>query len=111
VCPISTAMGRRLRGLLKKFVNRWAMLVLKVHRQLKLKKGTVHEGVPGTDGEMDVRIMDGQANGGKYKGPRVITSNSKNKKDPVKTNGEKFRNNESKGERRQKSHIQLEKGK
>jgi len=58
---------------------------------------------------MDVRVMDGQSNGGKYKGPRVITTNSNNNRDPVKTTGEKFRNNESKGERRSGSHIQLEK--
>jgi len=73
------------------------------------EEGTTHKGVKGKDGEMDVRVMDGQSNSGKFKGPRVITTNSNNNKDPVKTNGEKFRNNESKGERRQGSHIQLEK--
>ncbi|MFT6734840.1 MAG: hypothetical protein ACJAS9_003042, partial [Polaribacter sp.] len=75
------------------------------------EEGTIHTGVPGTDGEMDVRVMDGQSSSGKYKGPRVITTSSNNKTDPVKTNGEKFRNNEKKGERRQGSHIQLEKEK
>jgi RHS repeat-associated protein len=72
------------------------------------EEGTIHKGVTGNDSEMDVRVMDGQTNGGKFKGPRVITTNSQNNKDPIKTNGEKFRNNESKSTRRQQSHIQLE---
>jgi len=70
------------------------------------ESGTLHRGVPGTDGPMDVRIMDGQANGGALKGPRVRTTRS-GTNDSVRTDGSRFRNNESRNQRLGESHIHL----
>ncbi|RCL89477.1 RHS repeat-associated core domain-containing protein [Hyphomonas sp.] len=71
------------------------------------ENGTLHPGVPGKDGTMDVRVMDGQASGGDMKGARVVTRRE-GTNDPVQTDGSKFRNNESAGQRQQESHIHLE---
>jgi RHS repeat-associated protein len=70
-----------------------------------LESGTMHSGLPGKDGPMDVRIMDGQASGG-LKGPRAVTTRS-GTNDPVRSDGSAFRNNESKSQRRAESHILL----
>ncbi|MEL6366176.1 MAG: RHS repeat-associated core domain-containing protein [Pseudomonadota bacterium] len=70
--------------------------------------GSIHKGVPGKDAAMDVRVMDGQARGGPDKGPRVVTQRHETK-EQIKTDGSKFRNNESKAERNEKSHIHLKK--
>jgi hypothetical protein len=70
------------------------------------ENGTMHTGLPGKDGPMDVRIMDGQASGGD-KGPRAVTTRS-GTNDLVRSDGSKFRNNESIDQRRAESHIRLE---
>jgi len=72
-----------------------------------LENGTIHKGLPGKDGPMDVRVMDGQANGGAYKGERVRTTREGHSNDGVRSDGSKFRNNESKYQRLEESHIQL----
>ena len=69
--------------------------------------GTVHGPIPTPSGPMSVRVMNGQSNGGALKGPRVRTTNSNNPNDGVRPNGQRFRNNETKAERRQGSHIHL----
>ena len=68
------------------------------------KNGTLHENVQGEGGEMDVRVMDGQSAAGDFKGPRVITTRP-GTNDPVKSDGSKFRDNESKSQRRESSHT------
>ena len=70
-----------------------------------LENGTIHRGVPGKDGPMDVRIMDGQSNGNAFKGPRIRTTRSGSANDGVRSDGSRFRNNESKSERLRDSHI------
>jgi RHS repeat-associated protein len=64
--------------------------------------GTIHT-VQGADGPMDVRVMDGGAN----HPPRVVTTRA-GTADAVKPDGQKFRYNESKNERRACSHITLD---
>lgn len=66
------------------------------------ESGTIHT-VPGKDGPMDVRVMDG----GSSHPPRVVTTRE-GTSDPVKPDGSRFRNNESKAERRGCSHITLD---
>ena len=73
-----------------------------------LENGTMHRGLPGKDGPMDVRVMDGQTNGGPLKGPRVRTTRAGHPNDGVRTDGSKFRNNESKSQRLQESHIHID---
>lgn len=51
--------------------------------------------------------MDGQTNGGNLKGPRIRTTSSNNPTDGVRSDGSKFRNNESKSQRLKESHIHL----
>lgn len=70
------------------------------------ENGTLHSGLPGKDGPMDVRVMDGQASGG-FKGPRAVTTNSRTG-EFVRSDGSKFRNNESRTQRREESHIRLD---
>ena len=70
-----------------------------------MENGTIHRGVPGKDGPMDVRIMDGQSNGNAFKGPRIRTTRSGSANDGVRSDGSRFRNNESKSERLRDSHI------
>jgi len=72
-----------------------------------LKTGTLRTGVPGIDGPMDVRIMNGQAGRGAYKGPRVRTTRAGTDNDGVRSDGSRFRNNESKSQRQEESHTQL----
>ena len=55
---------------------------------------------------MDMRVIDGQASGGD-KGARVVTRRE-GTNDPVRTDGSKFRNNESGSQRQQESHTHLE---
>jgi len=74
-----------------------------------LENGTIHRGVPGKDGPMDVRIMDGQADGGAFKGPRIRTTRGGSANDGVRSDGSRFRNNENKSQRRKESHIRLDK--
>ena len=71
------------------------------------ENGTIHSGVSGRDGPMDVRIMDGQAGGGPFKGPKVRTTRSESGNDGVRTDGSRFRNNETKSQRQSESHIHL----
>ncbi len=63
--------------------------------------------MPGRDGPIDVRIMDGQANGGQFKGPKIRTTRSGSANDGVRSDGSRFRNNESKSQRLRESHIHL----
>jgi hypothetical protein len=72
-----------------------------------LENGTLHKGVLGSSGEeMDVKVMDGQSNGKEFKGPRVNTYRA-GTKDPSRTDGSKFKKNESKAQRQQESHVHL----
>jgi len=64
-----------------------------------LENGTLHSGELGRDGPMDVRIMNGQANGGPYKGPRIRTTRSGSANDGVRSDGSRFRNSENKIQR------------
>jgi len=66
------------------------------------ESGTLHT-VPGADGPMEVRVMDG----GSHHPPRVVTSRP-GTSDPVRPDGSRFRNNETKAERRACSHITLD---
>lgn len=70
-----------------------------------LENGTIHRGVPGVDGPMDIRIMDGQASGKQYRGPRIKFTRSGSNNDGVRSDGSRFRNNEDKTERQKDSHI------
>jgi RHS repeat-associated protein len=67
------------------------------------ESGTIHT-VPGKDGKMDVRVMDGGSN----HPPRAVTTRE-GTNDPVRPDGSRFKNNESKQERRDCSHIKLDK--
>jgi len=64
--------------------------------------GTIHT-VPGKDGPMDVRIMDGGSGGP----PRVITSRP-GTNDPVRPDGSRFPNGTPKQVRRDGSHTDLQ---
>ena len=72
-----------------------------------LENGTLHKGVLGRDGLMDVRIMDGQVGGGPFKGPRIRTTRGGTGNEGVRSDGSIFRNNESKSQRLAESHIHL----
>lgn len=69
--------------------------------------GTIHRNVPGADGPMDVRIMDGQRNGEPFKGPRVRTTRAGADSDGVRSDGSRFRNSEPKSQRLEESHLHL----
>jgi ABC-type transport system substrate-binding protein len=64
--------------------------------------GTIHT-LPGKDGKMNVRVMDGS----NAHPPRAVTTRA-GTNDPVRADGSKFKNNESKQERRSCSHIKLD---
>ena len=71
------------------------------------ENGSIHT-MPGVDGPMDARIMDGRSNPGQFGGPRVVTSKSGGAgNERVRTDGSHFKNNESKIERNRQSHIHL----
>ena len=72
-----------------------------------IEGGTIHRNVPGSGGPMDVRVMDGQANGGPFKGPRVRTTRAGSENDGVRSDGSPFRNNEAKSDRLRDSHVRL----
>jgi len=71
------------------------------------ESGTLHSGVPGADGAMDVRIMDGQSTANPNRGPRVVTRRE-GTNDPIRPDGSNFRANETKSQRQQESHIHLD---
>jgi RHS repeat-associated protein len=64
--------------------------------------GTMHTNVPGADGPMDVRVMDGGAS----HPPRVVTTRA-GTNDPVRPSGQQFPNGTPKQQRRDESHIKL----
>jgi hypothetical protein len=64
--------------------------------------GTIHT-LPGKDGKMDVRVMDGS----NAHPPRAVTTRA-GTNDPVRQDGSKFKNNESKQERQSCSHTKLD---
>ena len=71
--------------------------------------GTMHKNVPGADGPMDVRVMNGQAgaSSGATNGPRMVTTRA-GTNDGVRVDGSRFKNNESKSQRRAGCHTSLE---
>jgi len=68
-----------------------------------MEEGTIHRDIPGRDGKIDVRVM----NGGNVHGPRIVVTRGGSRNDPVRPDGSRFRNNESGRERRSQSHIPL----
>jgi RHS repeat-associated protein len=70
------------------------------------ENGTIHTGIPTKEGNIDIRIMDGQQTGGNLKGPRISFTRS-GTNDRVRSDGSRFRNNEDKTQRLKESHIHL----
>ena len=67
------------------------------------ERATMHSNVPGRDGPMDVRVMDGGPN----HGPRAVTSLPGQPRAHVRADGSRYRNNESNRERREGGHTPL----